>query len=618
VITCSVCGATNEAEAVFCGVCGNRLVAASTPGEQAQSPKPADEDVVPETKPIEAAASAPADPVAGAPTNAPAESVPVPTPAVTATVAAPAAEAPEPDDGKITCAVCGTRNDPAREFCRKCANPLHPSAPVNPNPGWNRRFALTFILSAALGVVVVLAGAALLQPPPTTAGAPVSITGKDGDQLSFQLTTDAPKPLPGLPATSTIQLTSYKQAVASAAPGDRVQPPWWNDTVPRVPAISQFDGGPLQRVNCVMASGAMLARLGYGIVTTGSQLRALQGDQGGATNYADLEAAVSRGWGVHFFRGDLSALQFRALLWAGAGVEIGVLYGALPVADRLQESFTGNHSIYVDAFRPNGPDGPAAYYVMDPIGHTWAGYKGEWLPAADIEAAAKAHSAGVISATWAFAGGVVPANHRILPPEDYPPTGPGESPRPTSGPGGTPGPGQSTGPTFDPMPTGDLPVTDPPTGDPPPTVPTFPHPDFVTDAFTMDAGTTTTFCSVKPAPVGCPSGILGIIGVGGALTVATPSPSDQITLLYADAIAPGTYQIVYESPPDTTSDLWFWGTSAGSQLQQADVQPAYIGTQPVSVATITLDPSTSYSFVASAAGDGVRTLSSVGSLNVSQ
>jgi hypothetical protein len=374
--------------------------------------------------------------------------------------------------------------------------------------------------------------------------------------------------------------------------------------------VSQFDGGPLAAVNCVMASGAMLARLGYGIVTTGSQLRALQDDQDGATNYEDLQTAVARGWGAsaRFFRGDLSALQFRALLWAGAGVEIGIVYGELPVADRLQESFTGRHSIYVDAFRPAGPDGPAAYYVMDPIGHTWAGYKGSWLPAEDIEKAAKAHSAGKISATWAFAGGVVPADHRVLPPDAYPSPGPGE----TQGPTGT------GGPIVDPMPTGDLPQpVDPPTGDPPPVLPTFPHPAFVTDAFVMDPGPGLPYCSVLPAPAGCPSGILGIIGLEGTIATAT-SPPDTIKLLYADAIAPGTYQIIFESPPATDGNLFFWSTAGSSTLEQATVEAGYIGDQAVSVATISLDPAASYSFVASATGDGVRSVSSVGTLTVGQ
>ncbi|MGH7733857.1 MAG: DUF7577 domain-containing protein, partial [Gemmatimonadales bacterium] len=458
-ITCSVCGAVNEAEAAFCGVCGSRLgadVPGSEPGASsgtlsggmdsaAPVAAPADEDdVVPTRSARKATATSPdpADPITQV----------VPTPVSLGSAAGEPA-----DDGKITCAVCGTRNDPDREFCRKCASPLHPSGPVDPNAGWPRKAALTFVLSAVVGVSVVLGGAALLQGPTAIAAAPVAIVGPNGDHVDVALAPAAPVPLPALPATSTIQLASFKQAQASSPPGGLVQPPWWNATVPRVPAVTQFDGGPLQAVNCVMAAGAMLARLGYGIVTTGSQLRALQDDQGGATNYTDLQQAVQRGWGAKFFRGDLTSLQFRALLWAGAGVEIGILYGALPVADRLQENFTGNHSIYIDAFRPNGPDGPAAYYVMDPIGHTWAGYRGEWLPAQDIEAAAKAHSAGLISATWAFAGGVVPADHRVLPPDAYPSDAP---PPPTQAPGKSGQPSGSGGPVVDPMPVGDLPVVD--------------------------------------------------------------------------------------------------------------------------------------------------------------
>src|SRR5204862_7321247 len=126
-----------------------------------------------------------------------------------------------------------------------------------------------------------------------------------------------------LPPTTTIQLTSFHTAAASFSPIANVRAPWWNASIPRVPAISQFDGGPLQNANCLMASGAMLARLGYGIVTTGSQLRALQDDQEAGTTFGDLEQAVGRGWGVRFFTGGLSPLQLRALLFAGAGAVVG-------------------------------------------------------------------------------------------------------------------------------------------------------------------------------------------------------------------------------------------------------------------------------------------------------
>jgi ribosomal protein L40E len=622
VITCRVCGAQNEAEAAFCGVCGNRLDSAAgatdasasaetspTEAPVAAESTPPDDVVVPTHKPLEPAA---ASREAAEPTS---ESFAAPISPVIA------AEASAADANGITCAVCGTRNDPTREFCRKCASPLRPSTTVVKSND-TLKFLGTFVLTAALGVSVIVGGAALLRPQAAQA-APITLTSGDRPEVDVGLTADAPKPLEALPATATIQLASYKAPSSTAAPGDRVQPPWWNASVPRVPAVSQFDGGPLQKVNCVMASGAMLARLGYGIVTTGSQLRALQDDQDGATNYADLKAAVSRGWGVRLFTGDLAAVQLRALLWAGAGVEVGIVYGQLPLPDRVQESFTGNHSIYIDAFRQGGSDGPAAYYVMDPIGHTWAGYRGEWLPAADIERAAEAHSNGKISAAWTFAGGVVPADHKVLPPSAYPGAGPGESPSPTSsgGPSGTGGPNSTIGPTgssgpiVDPFPPGDLPLSsDPDVGTPPPDTPKFPNLDFIKDAFFINPGPDLPTCSVVPTPPGCPPGILGIIDLGG-LTILSPSspPVSSIDLLYANLISPGEYQIIFTAPVGTDSNLYLWGSSGGA-LQEAKVDAGFIGGQSVSVATVTLDTSASYSFVATASGSGVQAISSVGTV----
>jgi hypothetical protein len=607
VITCRVCGAANESEAVFCGVCGNRLAGGvDTTGE-------------PATTAVVAPEAAAADDVV-VPTRKAREPAPVPTDTLPATVE-PVPPVVEEETG-VTCAVCGTRNDLSREFCRKCASPLRPSTTVVKSND-RLKFVATFVLTAAVGVSVVVGGAALLRPR-TIDAAPVALTSGDRPEVDVGLSTDAPTPLAALPTTATIQLTSFKAQSSTAAPGDRVNPPWWNPTVPRVPAVTQFDGGPLQRVNCVMASGAMLARLGYGIVTTGSQLRALQDDQDGATNYADLQAALARGWGVKLFTGDLTAVQLRALLWAGAGVEIGIVYGALPVADRLQESFTGNHSIYIDAFRPNGPDGAAAYYVMDPIGHTWAGYRGEWLPAEDIERAGEAHSAGKISGAWTFAGGVVPADHRVLPPSAYPGAGAGETPAPpasggppgSSGPTGTSGPAGSGGPIIDPLPLGDLPLaTDPDVGTPPPDTPKFPNLDFVKDVYLIDPGPGLPTCSVLPTPPGCPVGILGIIDIGGA-SILSPSspPSSSIDLLYANLISPETYQFVFTAPTGADANLWLWGSSG--TLQQATVDAGYIGGTAVSVATVTLDPSASYSFVATASGSGVQAISSVGTVSV--
>lgn len=608
-ITCSVCGSLNEAEAKFCGTCGSKL-----------EPAPAAEAEVPTAKapPAQAPTPRPAPP----PASPPPAPTPSPAPASSKGPAsgaqpAPAAAAPvvpAAPETTITCKVCGTSNDIARDFCRKCASPLRPGPVQKPPSPLNRRFWITFGLSALVGVAVVVGGAWLLQPPSANAGTPITVTDRDGDQLQFQVQPGtAPQPLKTLPITSTIQLVSAKQAVASFEPSPDGKAPWWNDTVPRIPPVSQFDGGPLQKVNCVMASGAMLARLAYGIVTTGSQLRGLQRDQEGASNYSDLETAVETGWGVHFFKGSVTPLQFRALLWGGAGAVVGVTYGEIPEGVRLQRSFTGNHSIYVDAFRPDGPDGPAAYYVMDPIGHTWAGYKGGWWPAADVERAALVHSGGIMSATWAFAGGVVPKDHPILPKNAYP-----SNPSPSIGPTVAP----TVAPSFqsgDPMPSGDLTLnTDPPIGDPPPDTPQWTIPDFSTNLYLVDPNPGLPVCAVVPAPAGCPRGIVGIIDVGGVTIPVATSPPSVVQFLWANAIAPGTYQIIFSAPPDSQQSLWVWNTAGGGSLQQATVDQGIIGGSLVSVATVVGDPTSNYSFVATATGAGLSAISSVGSLTVKQ
>jgi hypothetical protein len=595
VITCPFCGTSNESAAEFCGNCGKPLAAGATPATPA--PKPA---------------AAPSTPAA-----APAPAAPPPTPAVPAaapaTVPAPTsawpAAAASSTLAAVICPNCGETNHPSRTFCWKCASALHPAPPPKPPARFGRSFWVSFALSSLVGLAVVVGGATLLAPR-TVASSPITVARPNGDPVEFAVQPGTPTPLVQLPTNSTIQLASYKQGPAATASLDSTgHAPWWNATLPRIPPVSQFDGGPLAKVNCVMASGAMLARLAFGIVTTGSQLRGLQDDQNNATNYADLSTAVQRGWGVGFHKGDLTALQLRSLLWAGAGVVIGVVYGDIPVNVRLQESFTGNHSIYIDAFRPDGPDGPAAYYVMDPIGHTWAGYRGGWWPADDVERAAYAHSNGKISATWAFAGGVVPKDHPILPINAYP-KGPGQSAAPTVAP--------TAGPT-DPMPTGDTTLAaDPGIGDPPPDIPIFLPADFVTNLYLVDPAQGVPVCATTPTPPGCPVGIVGIADFGGpGIPVATPLQSN-IQFLYMNPIAVGTYQIIFSAPPQTQQSLWLWNSAGGGALQQQPVEQGIIGGNPVSFSTITVDPSSNFSFLATASGNGSSSFSTVGSLVVGQ
>ncbi len=261
----------------------------------------------------------------------------------------------------------------------------------------NSLFSLGMIVRFILAVVIG-AGGALGVAAATATPASSAVPGPDS---SFQLTSDTgdqpaavfgitaipdqePVKLTALPDDQTLQLVAYAESgsvPSTSVPGFR--PAWLAATgFPRVVPITQFDGGPLQNSNCTMAAGAMLARLGFGIVATGSQLRALQPDQEGGTSLADLEVAIER-YGVSFSRAPISALQLRALLYAGAGAVIQGIYGVVPVDLRLQKDFTSGHAIYLDGFRPASADGPAAFYVIDPLG---PGYRGGWWPADVVEA----------------------------------------------------------------------------------------------------------------------------------------------------------------------------------------------------------------------------------------
>jgi len=469
---------------------------------------------------------------------------------------------------------------------------------------------LPFVLSAVIGLGATVGGArlgaiVLARAPaaPSPVGTPVIVTAADGAPVGFDLAPAGdPRPVSPLPDKSTIRLASYEEPDPSDPPDPDHPAQWWNDTVPRVPAVSQFDGGPLEKVNCVMASGAMLARLAFGIVTTGSQLRALQDDQDGASSYGDLDTALERGWGVGLLRGLLTPLQLRALSYAGAGVVVSLDYGEVPLGVRLQASFTGGHSVYVDAFRPAGPDGPAAYWVIDPIGHPWAGYDGGWWPAEDIERAAAARSGGKIYATWAFAGGIVPDRHKVLPPNAYPTSPATEAP--------------TVAPSEDPLPSGDLgpPVDDPDTGTPPPDVPVFPNIMINTNVFVVDPQPASLACTTEPLPSGCPGGVIGIMGPGGP-TDPTAAPIDRIDILYANLINPATVQVVFDAPTGTSGQLWAWQGS-GFPIIQSIAQPAMIGSTPVSIATLAIDASGSFSFFATASGSSYAGLSTVGTLVV--
>jgi hypothetical protein len=118
--------------------------------------------------------------------------------------------------------------------------------------------------------------------------------------------------------------------------------------------------------------------------------------------------------------------------------------------------------------------------------------------------------------------------------------------------------------------------------------------------------------------IGCPIGVVGIINLLGLGPDPTRPPLD-FDILYGGLIAEGMYQIIFEPPPDTTrAELLFWSDVAGGKLQAATVEEGTLDGEKVMVGTILLDPVLDYSFVATAEGDGVRAVSTVGGIEVKQ
>jgi len=460
------------------------------------------------------------------------------------------------------------------------------------------RFLVGASIGAALAVAVGMSVAPRPASPSSAAGpipAPVLVP-VPGPTL-----TAAPGvPLPTLPATRTLQLASFVLA-ADQTDVNAGGAPWLSAGVPRIPAISQFDGGPLASKNCALASGAMLARLAYGIVTTGSQLRALQDDQEGGTSVSDVRAAISRGWGVRLSVGVLSPLQLRALMYAGAGAEISIRYGEIPVALRLQKDFTSGHGVYLDGFREAGAEGPAAYYVMDPLGHPWSGYRGRWWPADVVERAGTVFGSGRIIALWGFPGGRPPTQHPTLPRSAYPSAGSGASAAPGEG--------------EDPMPTGD---TNSPgnvdLGTTPPASPELLLGEAATGL--SRAPDLLARCVVSPAPGDCPPGLVGqVVASAGSAPSGSTTPA-PVQLLYATQVGPGTWQIIFESPPNSNPGIWVSPADTQAQLQGGTVDVALLDGQPVNVATVTTNPSQGFTFVITTAVGDQRAASLVGSVTV--
>ena len=379
-----------------------------------------------------------------------------------------------------------------------------------------------FLVTAVIGATVATVAVSALKdhsPTSTASKAPdFMLTGapdSPGGELPIAFdVSENPADASPVPTLAPEDLALAANALIGAKPVVALNPTGF----PRVPPVTQFDGGPFQNANCTLASGAMLARLGYGIVTTGSILRTLQDDQEGGTGLDDLGVALWRGYGISFHSGSIRTQQLKDLLAAGYGAVVQGDYSKVPPPLRLQASFTGTHAIYLDGYYPGDPSAgkPPAYYVIDPLGRPHAGYQGDWWPASIVDAFATSFGGGRVTAMWAFPPGGTPPD--VVGADVLPiPSSGGGGPAPSLAPGETPGPSLPAAPE-----PGDLgPVTPvPPSG--------------IDTAGTIGDITINpvfTICLVNPLPPGCPTGIPGTFKVDVPLIQLKLGPTVNVVFV---------------------------------------------------------------------------------------
>jgi hypothetical protein len=488
-------------------------------------------------------------------------------------------------------------------------------------------FLAAMLIGGALAFVVVSAInkpqpiSAATEAPAFTANAAPDTPGAAGGPSAFDLTRQTGTPVGTLPPTD---LSLAAADLLDNQPVSPLDPSGF----PRVAPITQFDGGPFANANCTLASGAMLARLGWGIVTDGSTLRTLQLDQSGGTGLDDLSQALWTGYGVVPHTGLLKPAQLKDLLSKGYGAVIQGVYGNIPEPLRLQKSFTGTHAIYVDAYWPGDGKTPPAYFVIDPIGRPQWGYQGDWWPASVVDSFGTAFTtaladgrevaaigsesngsgaglgapiAGRIAAAWVFPPGGVPPN--ISDPDVLPiPHSGGGNPHSSGSPG--PGSSLSAGGSGSPEASGP-----PEAGD---IVPVTPVLDPLDPVVTVDDHILVPWllvCVVQPTPPSCPNGQEGVFQPPPDIILAPPPIGPVITVKFVDSDRPNVALVGFTISQPLVADVRFWPESGSpvSAHTASSIGALSVGGETVFVANLAVEAATTYHFqvVAGDAGSGV-------------
>jgi hypothetical protein len=471
---------------------------------------------------------------------------------------------------------------------------------------------LVFLVSAALGATVASVAVVAMKDRSavTVAGAAPEyvLAGTDTPAGPGPITAFNEQPAPGesaapVPTLSPEDLNAAAAELLGGGPQD-VGPPAFDDPTgfPRIRPVTQFDGGAFQGANCTLASGAMLARLAFGIVTTGSVLRTLQDDKDGGTGLNDLNTALWRGYGVSAQTGLLKPQALKDLLASGYGAVIQGIYGEIPLQIRLQKNFTGGHAIYLDGYYPGNPARgiPEAYYVIDPLGRPHSGYQGDWWPASIVDTFAAAWGGGRIAAMWAFPPGGVPpkvVGPDVLPIPPDPPGGPKVTPGPDDSP--TPTPASSVGPSGSPTvalepgdETVELPPADPPVGG------------------GVDGGTIKfpvfDICLIKTSLAACPKGLPARFPAGVSPPILQLPLGPTVKIMFIDSDRANQVMVGFTvDPPTAPADVKFWqqGASPAAVGHASAMSSINILGQTTTIARLDTKAATTYN-VQAVAGSG--------------
>ena len=487
-------------------------------------------------------------------------------------------------------------------------------------------FAVSAVVSAFVASVVVNATSnnapvsSVGEAPAYLLAGPETPSGSNVPVAFNMVPSGTPAPLPTLTPT---QLQAAAKSLITTKPVKWVNPTGF----PRVTPVTQFDGGPLQNYNCTLASGAMLARLASGIVTDGSTLRSLQDKQTGGTSLNDLAQALWHGYGVSYSYGLVRLSSLKELLQAGYGAVVQGVYGQVPVPLRLQTDFTGGHAIYLDGYYPGDPAHgvPEAYYVVDPLGRPWAGYEGDWWPAAAIDAFLTAFSGGDrASAMWAYPPGGTPpkvVNPDVLPMPPDPPTTGVSSPAPSGS--VAPSPSGSAGPSASASVGPSAPTPSPPGSSAPWRGPylagdiaVYAHVlEVIRDA--QDGGLSIApfldICVHEPRPPGCPSGLPATVTLNIPPPLIPP-PGPTVSVLFVDSPTSNIAIVGFTVDPPMTADVQFWavGVSPGAVGSASAMTTAQVDGKTVVLARLDVAASTEYQFQVVAGGGTSAAVSPVG------